>query len=72
MDLSLLKDSARITAQNGLGIGRLYRTKKERPTSKITLIGIDTAKQVFHLVGVDAHSHYVWRKQLCGVGCCQP
>ena len=31
---------------------------------KITLIGIDTAKQVFHLVGVDAHGHYVWRKQL--------
>ncbi len=32
--------------------------------NKITLIGIDTAKQVFHLVGVDAHGHYVWRKQL--------
>jgi transposase len=32
--------------------------------SKITLIGIDTAKQVFHLVGVDAHGHYVWRKQV--------
>jgi transposase len=25
---------------------------------------MDTAKQVFHLVGVDAHGHYVWRKQL--------
>jgi transposase len=32
--------------------------------NKITLIGIDTAKQVFHGVGVDAHGHYVWRKQL--------
>ena len=32
--------------------------------SKITLIGIDTAKQVFHLVGVDAQSRYVWRKQV--------
>jgi transposase len=32
--------------------------------NKITLIGIDTAKQVFHLVGVDGHGHYVWRKQL--------
>jgi transposase len=32
--------------------------------NKITLIGIDTAKQVFHLVGVDAHGHYVWRKRL--------
>jgi transposase len=32
--------------------------------NKITLIGMDTAKQVFHLVGVDAHGHYVWRKQL--------
>lgn len=32
--------------------------------TKITLIGIDTAKQVFHLVGVDAKGHYVWRKQL--------
>jgi transposase len=32
--------------------------------NKITLISIDTAKQIFHLVGVDAHSHYVWRKQL--------
>ena len=32
--------------------------------NKITLIGIDTAKQVFHLVGVDAHGHYIWRKRL--------
>lgn len=32
--------------------------------AKITLIGIDTAKQVFHLVGVDAKGHYVWRKKL--------
>ena len=32
--------------------------------NKITLIGIDTAKQVFHGVGVDAHGRYVWRKQL--------
>jgi transposase len=32
--------------------------------SKITLIGIDTAKQVFHLVGVDAKGHYVWRRKL--------
>ena len=32
--------------------------------NKITLIGIDTAKQVFHLVGVDAQGHYTWRKQL--------
>lgn len=32
--------------------------------NKITLIGIDTAKQVFHLVGVDAHGQYVWRKRL--------
>jgi len=32
--------------------------------NKIILIGIDTAKQVFHLVGVDGHGHYTWRKQL--------
>ena len=32
--------------------------------TKITLIGIDTAKQVFHLVGIDAKGHYVWRKKL--------
>jgi transposase len=32
--------------------------------NKITLIGVDTAKQVFHLVGVDEHGHFVWRKQL--------
>jgi hypothetical protein len=32
--------------------------------AKITLIGIDTAKSVFHLVGVDAHGHYTWRKRL--------
>ena len=32
--------------------------------NKITLIGIDTAKQTFHLVGVDARGHYVWRKQV--------
>ena len=29
--------------------------------NKITLIGIDTAKAVFHLVGVDSHGHYTWR-----------
>jgi transposase len=32
--------------------------------NKITLIGVDTAKQVFHLVGVDERGHFVWRKQL--------
>jgi transposase len=32
--------------------------------SKITLIGIDTAKTVFHLVGVDSHGNYIWRKRL--------
>lgn len=32
--------------------------------TKITLIGIDTAKQVFHLVGIDAKGRYVWRKKL--------
>lgn len=32
--------------------------------AKVTLIGIDTAKQVFHLVGIDAKGHYVWRKKL--------
>ena len=32
--------------------------------SKITLIGIDTAKQVFHMVGIDQHGKYVWRKKV--------
>ncbi len=32
--------------------------------SKISLIGIDTAKQVFHLVGIDQQGHYVWRRKL--------
>lgn len=32
--------------------------------NKITLIGVDTAKQVFHLVGVDGRDEYIWRKQL--------
>jgi transposase len=32
--------------------------------NKITLIGIDTAKQVFHTVGVDARGHCEWRKQV--------
>jgi transposase len=32
--------------------------------SKITLIGIDTAKKVFHLVGVDGAGHFVWRRKL--------
>lgn len=32
--------------------------------SKITLIGIDTAKTVFHLVGVDAGSRIQWRKMV--------
>jgi len=32
--------------------------------SKITLIGIDTAKQVFHLVGVDDTGRYAWRKKV--------
>jgi len=29
--------------------------------SKITLIGIDTAKNVFHLVGIDEHRSYTYR-----------
>jgi transposase len=32
--------------------------------AKITLIAIDTAKRVFHLVGVDAKGHIVWRRKL--------
>lgn len=32
--------------------------------SKISLIGIDTAKRVFHLVGIDQQGHYVWRRKL--------
>lgn len=32
--------------------------------TKITLIGVDTAKQVFHLVGIDNHSAFVWRRRL--------
>ncbi len=32
--------------------------------SKITLIGIDTAKSVFHMVGIDRHGKYVWRKKV--------
>jgi len=32
--------------------------------SKIILIGIDTAKSVFHLVGIDQHGKYVLRRRL--------
>ncbi len=32
--------------------------------NKITLIGIDTAKRVFHLVGVDGRGVVVWRRKL--------
>jgi transposase len=32
--------------------------------SKITLIGIDTAKKVFHLVGIDKRHNFVYRKKL--------
>ena len=32
--------------------------------SQITLIGIDTAKRVFHLVGIDQRGQYEWRRQL--------
>ena len=32
--------------------------------SKIILVGIDTAKNVFHLVGVDRRGNYVYRKKL--------
>ena len=31
--------------------------------SKITMIGIDTAKQVFHLVGIDQHGKYELRQK---------
>jgi transposase len=36
--------------------------------TKITLIGIDTAKQVFHLVGIDDHGRYGWRRRLSRAG----
>lgn len=32
--------------------------------NKITLIGIDTAKKVFHLVGVGSRGEYEWRRKL--------
>jgi transposase len=37
---------------------------KERSVDKVTLIGIDTAKQVFHLVGVNAAGGYAWRRRV--------
>ena len=66
MDLPLLKDPRGITAHNGQGrdIALPKRSAKERSMTKVTLIGIDTAKQVFHLVGIDAKGHYVWRRTL--------
>jgi transposase len=44
----------------------LYPSRQfwERSMSKITLIGIDTAKNVFHLVGIDQGGKYVWRRRL--------
>lgn len=32
--------------------------------SKVTLIGVDTAKRVFHLAGVDERQRYVYRKKV--------
>lgn len=32
--------------------------------TKVTLIGIDTAKQVFHVVGIDGGGNFVWRRRL--------
>lgn len=32
--------------------------------NKVALIGIDTAKQVFRLTGVDAGGRYVWRRKV--------
>ena len=32
--------------------------------NKITLIAIDTAKSVFHMVGIDRHGKYVWRRKV--------
>jgi transposase len=32
--------------------------------NKITVIGIDTAKRVFHLVGIDQRGQYIWRRKL--------
>jgi transposase len=32
--------------------------------NKISLIGIDTAKRVFHLVGIDQRGNYTWRRKL--------
>ena len=44
---------------------KLYQQEeKERSMSKVTLVGIDTAKRVFHLVGVDSRGEYVWRRKL--------
>lgn len=32
--------------------------------NKITLIGVDTAKRVFHLAGIDGRIEYVWRRRV--------
>jgi len=32
--------------------------------TQITLIGMDTAKRVFHVVGIDRRGRFVWRRQL--------
>jgi transposase len=44
----------------------LYPSRQfwEKSMSKITLIGMDTAKNVFHLVGIDQDGKYVWRRRL--------
>src|SRR4051794_36714811 len=45
------------TAPNGIGVPRCGRQKpaaREPPAMSISMIGIDTAKSVFHLHGIDA------------------
>jgi transposase len=41
-----------------------HNNEKERSMNKITLIAIDTAKQVFHLVGVDDRGCYGLRRKV--------
>jgi len=50
--------------QNDFKTREIIEPQEASPMKKLSVVGIDIAKQVFHLVGMDAHGTILVRKRL--------
>jgi len=54
-------------SQNDFKTSETIQPQEASPLKKLSVVGLDIAKQVFHLVGMDEHGTILVHKRLYGV-----